>query len=209
MSGSTDALPMPSTNEALYSIFVGSPRSQAAASGAAVSTSAAQTRTPGIATAMPHARPPPPYGTMTSSTSDNCSRISNPTVPLPAMTRGSADRMHEKPVGQRLESTRAAPLATIGQTERRTEMHPDAQSHLVWQAAHVSAPRRSLREASARGDKCHCLCHVACRCSVDAGGQLLIGVGVRQSVGGAAHFERADRLQTFAFQIDFIVGIEI
>ena len=34
--------------------------------------------------------PPPPIGTSTASTSGNCSKISSPNVPCPAMTSGSS-----------------------------------------------------------------------------------------------------------------------
>ena len=41
------------------------------------------------AKATPPMRPPPPMGTTICSTSGNCSRISRPMVPWPAITRGS------------------------------------------------------------------------------------------------------------------------
>ena len=42
-----------------------------------------------MAEATPEARPPPPTGMMTCSTSGTCSRISRPMVPCPAITSGS------------------------------------------------------------------------------------------------------------------------
>ena len=44
-----------------------------------------------VATAMPDTRPPPPTGTTIVSTSGTASRISNPTVPCPAMILASSN----------------------------------------------------------------------------------------------------------------------
>jgi len=90
ISASTIGAPMPSTNVGVRGDSTGRPASNAARSGAAVSTSHPYTRTSGlaarIAAAMPQLSPPPPNGTSTASTSGASSRTSSPMVPLPAMT---------------------------------------------------------------------------------------------------------------------------
>src|SRR5262249_30221602 len=64
ISASTLLPPMPSTKLGVYDTDWGAPAASEAASGAAVSTSAAKTRTPGLrartAEAMPDDKPPPP-----------------------------------------------------------------------------------------------------------------------------------------------------
>ena len=94
--------PMPSTKLARYAIDWGEPAASEAESGAAVSTSQATTRTRGeialAAAAMPHESPPPPHGTRIVSTSGRSSRISSPIVPLPAITAGIVEGMHEESV---------------------------------------------------------------------------------------------------------------
>ena len=91
--GSRPAPPIPSTNDRVYATSTGRPARSDAASGAAVSTSAANTRVSGrsarTAVAIPHESPPPPKGTTTARTSGRSSTISSPMVPLPAITAGS------------------------------------------------------------------------------------------------------------------------
>ena len=76
------------------STVTGSPAFRLSCSAADSSGSIATTRVPGFepltAAAIPETRPPPPTGTSTTSVSGASSRISSPTVPWPAMTRGSS-----------------------------------------------------------------------------------------------------------------------
>ena len=92
---------MPSTKLGVRVTVVGLPASSEGASGAAVATSAAYTRTPGAiartAEAIPQESPPPPNGTTIASASGRSSRISRPIVPFPAMTSASLNACTKTP----------------------------------------------------------------------------------------------------------------
>src|SRR5579864_2313171 len=129
--GITDLPPAPSTNDAFQrSKYMGRPSASDAASGAAVSGSAAYTFVVGfkarMAAEMPDSRPPPPSGATIASTSGRSSRISRPMVPLPAMKRSSSKGWTRSP------AIRSDPcVSTVVQ-------------HSSYVARTIEAPRRSI-----------------------------------------------------------------
>ena len=86
----------PSTNESSSGSVTGSPARSAALMLAAPAGSTPTTRISGCrsrsSVATPASSPPPPTGTTTTSGArPSCSRISRPTVPCPAIVRGSSN----------------------------------------------------------------------------------------------------------------------
>ena len=201
---STDLPPAPSTKDAVHpSKNIGRPAASDAASGAAVSGSAAKMRTssrplPRTAAAMPDSSPPPPSGATMASTSGRSSRISRPTVPLPAMKRSSSNGWTKCPfirsdpcaitvlpalVVARAHDRRAQPLDGVHLGRRRRVHH------------HHRAGRADL----ARGQR-HALRRVAGADRPDAVLQF-VRRELPDRVVGAADLEGADRLQHLELQV--------
>ena len=137
ISGKTTGAPIPSTKLGWYGTSTGSPAFSDGASGAAVETSAANTRAAGerarIAEAIPQLSPPPPYGTTTASSSGRSSSTSSPIVPLPAITCRS------------LNGWTNAPRRPGNAREPNTPSHSSNVTEMTL------APRRSVAERFAWG----------------------------------------------------------
>jgi hypothetical protein len=130
-------LPMPSTNEGWCSTTAGEPAARDALSGAAVETSAAYSRQPGLyaraAAATPQVSPPPPHGMTTASTAGTSSRISSPMV-LDGLQfgRGRGLGCHDGAGDTQLPRP---PRDALGHVPRRGREHAAAELR-VGQAGH-------------------------------------------------------------------------
>ena len=152
------------------------------------------------ASAIPDARPPPPIGTTSVSSSGSCSAISSPIVPWPAITRSSSKAC-----------TKVAPVV-LGALERRGErlvevlagqldVRPVVHGRLDLRHRRVlrhEDRRRDLRLARRPRDR---LAVVAGARRDHARGAL--GVAQRRDlVDGAADLERARALERLGLQLD-------
>jgi hypothetical protein len=124
-----------------------------------------------MAEAMPQQRPPPPYGTMTVSTSGRSSTISRAIVPFPAITAESLNGWTKTPS--------RAPWRRV----RKTSSHCAKGTPTTGAEARERfrlRGRRSVRhddrarDTHATGDPCDALPHVPRARRPDAGCELIL-----------------------------------
>ena len=141
----------------------------------------------------PASRPPPPSGATIASTSGRSSRISSPTVPLPAMNRSSSNGWTKWPVMRvgAVRFDRAPALVVGGADDRRAEPLDRADLRLGRGVHHHD---RAARADLARRER-HALRGVAGADGPDAVARAASGGQLPDDVVGAADLERPDRLQ--------------
>ena len=148
---------------------------------------------------MPHARPPPPYGTTTVSNSSRSSASSRPIVPLPAMTASSANGVHEQPLHRRVPPRRehVEPLVDRDLQDLPTEPAGGAELRLRRSLGHHDRARHA-ELARAPGDA---LRHVPGARRPEAVADEF-GIGHEHGVRGTAQLEGADGLEQLELEPD-------
>ena len=152
------------------------------------------------AIAIPAASPPPPTGiTTVPAPSGSCSASSSPSVPCPAITRGSSNGVHERRARSLLEDPR--------RVDRVVEVLADQLDGGAVAAGGVDlGHRRSVGHEDRRGDPGlprrprDGLTVVAGTRRDDAGSSLRFGER-RDDVDGAADLERPRALQVLGLEV--------
>ena len=195
---------MPSTNDGACATSTGRPARSEAARGGAVSASAAKTgdlrtqrpqpRWRSRTKAHPRRREPRP-----ARTSGSSSTISNPMVPLPAITPGSLTGCTRKPSSPGWPWSRS----TAHHSVERYRHDGGSQPRDGVQLGRGSGVRHDhpAGNPAAAGLVRDPLGHVAGASGVDPPGQKG-GVGQRHGVGGAPDLEGADGLQALKLEPD-------
>mmetsp|Transcript_6678 Transcript_6678/g.16148 ORF Transcript_6678/g.16148 Transcript_6678/m.16148 type:complete len:361 (-) Transcript_6678:144-1226(-) len=161
VSAPTSVTAVPSANVPTLGSSTRSPAARLRAMASASSLSTPYTFTSGRSrfstAAMPAISPPPPTGTNTASTSSHCRKISNPTVPCPAITAGwSNGGTNTFPVASATRSASffAASKLSPCSTTRTPRRRPTASTLIRGVASGMTMVASTPRRSAARATPC-------------------------------------------------------